>query len=160
MVTTSNASLAERIAEYNNATEAFVESVQNITDAELDYTPAGEWSVRWIVHHIADAEANAYVRLRRLLAEAAPTELQAFDEVAWSRNLRYNRPIAASLSAFHALRQTNAEILETLVESDLNRMGRHETAGPLTLDQWLLKNTNHVVDHALQIKRNRADAGI
>lgn len=157
-MSSSQVSLPERVTEYQSATKAFLDAVKDVTDAELDYTPAGEWSVRWIVHHIADAEANAYVRLRRLLAEPAPTNLQAFDEVAWSRHLRYNRPIAASLSAFQALRQTNVEILATLAESDLRRMGRHETAGPMTLDQWLLKNTNHVVDHALQIKRNRADA--
>lgn len=159
-MTSPDVVLAERVAEYNNAMQTFIDALNDITDKELDFTPAGEWSVRWIVHHIADAEANAYVRLRRLLAEPAPTQLQAFDEVAWSRHLRYGRPIAASLSAFRALRQANVELLETLADTDLNRMGRHDTAGPVTLDQWLTKNTNHVVDHALQIQRNRADAGI
>lgn len=145
--------LTPRIEEYDNATKELTKVVAVLSDKQLDFTPEGEWSVRWIIHHLADAEANAYVRLRRLLAEPAPIELQAFDEVAWAKKLRYGRPIHASLKAIEAMRDTNKEILETLGEPDLKRMGRHETAGPYTLDQWLLKNTNHMVDHVLQIQR-------
>lgn len=34
---------------------------------ELDRAPDGEWSPRMIVHHLADSETNAYLRLRKLL---------------------------------------------------------------------------------------------
>ena len=146
-------SLELQISEYGRATQVVLDAVNGLSEAALDYTPEGEWSVRWIIHHLADAEGNAFVRLRRLLAEPAPTSLQVFDEVAWSRQLRYHRPVETSLQVFAALRNSNVEILATLAESDLNRVGNHELSGPYTLAQWLLKNTSHALDHAVQIKR-------
>src|SRR5688500_1981648 len=64
-----------------------------ITDAELDQpAPDGGWTARQVVHHLADSEARAFVRLRRLIAEDEP-QIIGYDEPEYARRLHYDRPI-------------------------------------------------------------------
>ncbi len=57
--------------------------MDGLSDAQLD-TPYrdGGWSVRQVVHHIADSHANSYVRFKLALTEDEPT-IKAYDEKAW-----------------------------------------------------------------------------
>ncbi len=76
--------------------------------SELDSQPPGDaWSVRTIVHHLADSEAMAYIRLRRLVAEDDPV-IAGYDEPEWARRLHYDRPIAPSLAVLRAVRARRA----------------------------------------------------
>jgi hypothetical protein len=49
-------------------------AVAELTEAQLDtpYRPAG-WTVRQVVHHLADSHLNAYARFRLTLTEDQPT---------------------------------------------------------------------------------------
>jgi hypothetical protein len=70
-------------------------------------TPApgpGRWSAREIVHHLADSEMTAAIRLRRLLAEERPA-IQGYDQEEFARRLHYDRPHEASLELFRAVRE-------------------------------------------------------
>ena len=55
-------------------------AVAGLTDEQLD-TPYrdGGWTVRQVVHHLADSHLNSYVRTRLALTEAVPT-ITAYDE--------------------------------------------------------------------------------
>ena len=46
------------------------EAVNNLTDEQLDtpYRPGG-WTVRQLVHHVADSHMNAYIRFKLALTE-------------------------------------------------------------------------------------------
>src|SRR4051812_578974 len=59
-------------------------AVAGLTDAQLD-TPYrdGGWTVRQLVHHLADAHMNSYIRIRLALTEDEPT-IKTFNEVAWA----------------------------------------------------------------------------
>lgn len=59
-------------------------AVQGLDDHQLD-TPYREegWTVRQVVHHIADSHANAYIRCKLALTEEWPT-IKAYDEAAWA----------------------------------------------------------------------------
>ena len=62
-----------------------------ITDAELDQpAPDGGWTARQVVHHLADSEARAFVRLRRLIAEDE-AQIIGYDEPEYARRLHYDR---------------------------------------------------------------------
>jgi hypothetical protein len=125
--------------------------------ADLDRRPAGldAWCARQVVHHLADSETNSYVRLRRLLAEPAPTSVQGYDEATWARVLHYDRPIEASLAVFRAVRVSSAEILDTLDDADLARAGTHTDSGAYTLLDWLEIYADHAEAHAAQIREAR-----
>ena len=81
-----------------------------------------------IAHHLADSEATAYIRLRRLIAEDDPL-IVGYDEPEWARRLHYDRPIASSVAVLAAVRAASLELLERL---DRRRMGRGpgRTASP------------------------------
>ncbi|HEX6888671.1 MAG TPA: DinB family protein [Candidatus Nanopelagicales bacterium] len=146
--------LATAVARYRDATDAVLALVDSLDEAALDRTPPqpGGWTPRMVVHHLADSEANAYVRLRRLLAEPAGTVVQGYDEARWARALHYDRPVASSRAVLAAVRAASAELLDTLTPADLSRAGVHTESGPYSLADWLDIYTAHPHDHAEQIR--------
>jgi hypothetical protein len=151
---TSDAALADRIRVYREATELFLVVASELTEADLDRTPAEPdgWTPRMVIHHVADSETNSYVRLRRLLAEPAGTTIQGYDEAQWARALHYDRPVALSLAVFQAVRESSAELLDLISADDLARTGVHTDSGPYTLADWLDTYVAHARDHAEQIR--------
>ena len=125
------------------------------TDVELDRRPAsGGWSAREIAHHLADSEATAYIRLRRLIAEDRP-EIQGYDEPEYARRLHYDRPIESSLAVLAAVRRASLEFLEVLASDEWDREGTHADSGRYSVDDWLRIYAAHSHDHAEQIRRAR-----
>ena len=60
------------------------EIVKGLNDKQLD-TPyrEGGWTVRQVVHHLADAHMNAFVRMKLILTENKPA-LKPYDQDAWA----------------------------------------------------------------------------
>src|SRR6516165_927341 len=60
------------------------DAVSGLDDAQLD-TPyrEGGWTIRQLVHHIADSHANSYIRVKLALTESDPT-IKPYDEAAWA----------------------------------------------------------------------------
>ncbi len=115
----------------------------------------GEWSAREIVHHLADSEANSYIRLRRLLAEDGPA-LVGYDQDGWARELRYDRrPIDQSLAVFNAVRAASSELLGAVDDAAFDRAGTHDEHGTYSVDTWLELYAAHAHDHADQIRQAR-----
>ena len=130
-------------------------ALAGITDADLDRRPdSGDWTAREVVHHLADSEATAYVRLRRLIAEDRPA-IQGYDEPEYARRLHYDRPIAASLAVLAAVRRASLELLESLTPEEWEREGTHAESGRYRVDDWLRIYASHSHDHADQIRRAR-----
>jgi hypothetical protein len=155
---TRRAALIER---FKGAPRAVTEALNEITEAELDTRPGpDEWSPRQVVHHLADSEMIAAIRLRRLLAEDRPV-IPAYDEAALARRLHYaNRPIGPAVDAFRAACLTSAELLERLSEAEWAREGTHTERGRYTVEDWLVLHAGHAHEHADQIRRARvANAG-
>lgn len=146
------------VEKYREGYRVVSDALRGISDRELDARPApGRWSAREIVHHLADSEMTSAIRLRRLLAEDRPM-IQGYDQEEFARRLHYNRPIQASLDAFRAARQTTAEILDRLTETDWTREGTHSDSGRYTVERWLEIYAEHAHNHADQIRRARSAA--
>jgi DinB superfamily len=132
-----------------------VDALAGITPDELDRRPPGsDWTAREIAHHLADSEATAYVRLRRLVAEDNPTII-GYDEEEFARRLHYDRPIEPSLAVLEAVRTASLQLLESLTDGEWQRAGTHSDSGPYTIDDWLRIYAGHSHDHADQIRRAR-----
>ena len=60
--------------------------VRGLDQAQLD-TPYrdGGWTLRQVVHHIADSHVNAYVRHKLTITEKTPPPIKAYDENEWAR---------------------------------------------------------------------------
>ena len=148
----------ELIDQYNDGYRVVAEALVGATDDELDVRPApGKWSAREVVHHLADSEMTAAIRLRLLLAVNNPAIL-GYDQDDFARRLYYDRPIEASLDAFKASRRTTAEILDCMSEDDWRREGTHTEHGRYTIDRWLEIYSTHAHKHAEQIRVARGSA--
>lgn len=141
---------------YRTGVAAVDKAVEGITDDELDRRPSGEgeWTAREVIHHLADSESMAYIRLRRLLAEDEPV-IQGYDEPEWARRLHYDRPIEPSLAVVRAVRGSSHQLLEALSEREWSRTGTHSESGQYSVEGWLRIYADHCHDHAAQIRRAR-----
>lgn len=142
---------SELLARYRTGYAAVADALGELSDAELDHSPApGEWTPRMVAHHLADSEATAFIRLRRLIAEEDPV-IVGYDEAEFARRLHYDRPIAASLGVLRAVRQASLELLESLGPDEWDRAGTHSDSGRYSVDDWLRIYAGHAHDHAAQI---------
>jgi hypothetical protein len=148
---------ASKIERYRTGTADVEAALAGITDAELDRAPADadSWTPRQVAHHLADSEAMAYIRLRRLLAEDGPI-IAGYDEPEWARRLHYDRPIASSLAVLATVRAASLELLAHLEPADWARTGTHSDSGPYGVETWLEIYADHAHDHADQIRAARA----
>ena len=143
------------VQQYREGYAAVVAALEGATDAELDRRPGpGKWTAREIVHHLADSEMTSAIRLRRLIAEDNPV-IVGYDQEEFARRLKYDRPIAASLAAFKAARETTGEILDLLTEAEWARTGTHSESGAYSVATWLEIYAVHAHGHADQIRRSR-----
>ncbi len=148
----------ELIDRYKDGYRAVADALVNASDAELDAHPApGKWCAREIVHHLADSEMTAAVRLRLLLAEDRP-QIRAYDQEQFAKKLFYDRPYQASLEAFRYARETTGDILDRVSANDWAREGTHSELGRYTVEGWLEIYADHAHKHAEQIKRARSSA--
>ena len=146
------AALLER---YRTGTADVEDALLGVTDEDLDRRPpSGAWTARQIVHHLADSEAMAYIRLRRLIAEDEPV-IHGYDEPEWARRLHYDRPIDASLAVLRGVRAASFQLLTVMTPADWSRIGTHTESGPYSVERWLGIYADHGHEHADQIRRAR-----
>jgi hypothetical protein len=140
------------IAMYADGYRVVSEALLKITPEELDAAPGpGKWTPRQIVHHLADSEMTAAVRFRLLVAEDRPS-IKGYDQDEFAQCLHYERPHAASLELFRAVRAATAELMACLTEVDWLREGTHTETGRFGLDTWLRVYGPHAHRHADQIR--------
>jgi uncharacterized damage-inducible protein DinB len=135
-------------------------AVAGLDDAQLD-TPyrEGGWTVRQVVHHLADSHGNSFFRFKHALTEDWPT-IKPYDEAAWA-NLVDSRtvPVETSLALVSALHQRWVALLESLKEEDFQKgfnhpeRGRQDLATALALYAW------HSLHHTAHITGLRARQG-
>ena len=143
------------IAQYRDGYRAVVEALHGMTAEQLAARPKdGAWSAREIVHHLADSEMTAAVRLRLLLAEDRPA-IRGYDQDEFARRLHYDRPHETSLELFKAVRESTAELLERMSGADWLREGTHSEVGRYSTETWLTIYAAHAHKHALQIRAAR-----
>jgi hypothetical protein len=143
------------VAQYRDGYAEVMRALEGASDAELDRRPApGKWTAREIVHHLADSEMTSAIRLRRLIAEDNPV-IVGYDQEEFARRLKYDRPIASSLAAFKAARETTGDILDRLTEAEWTRTGTHTESGAFSVYKWLDYYAGHAHGHAEQIRKAR-----
>ena len=97
-------------------------SIHNLDDAQLN-TPyrEGGWTVKQLVHHVADSHMNAYIRFKLGLTEDHPA-IKTYHEELWAEMAdTKNLPINISLTLLHALHRRWYEILKNMSETDFQR---------------------------------------
>jgi len=141
--------LIETIAE---APERLQQAVTGLNGKQLD-TPyrEGGWTVRQVVHHLADSDLNAYVRFKLALTEDNPT-IKPFKEAAWA-DLADSRvtPIDVSLALLENLHSRWVVLLRSMKAEDWERKLTHPENGVMSLDKMLGLYAWHGVHHEAHI---------
>jgi hypothetical protein len=132
---------------------ALTETVAGLTDHQLD-TPYGEgkWTVRQVVHHLADAHLNAFARLKMILTEDGPT-IKPYDQDKWAELPDTTHlAIEPSLKILTGVHRRWVKLLETMDEDDFQRTAFHPEDGDINVD-WLLRvYSSHCTKHLGHIK--------
>jgi hypothetical protein len=131
-------------------------AVSGLSHPQID-TPyrEGGWTVRQLVHHIADSHANAYVRTKLALTEGWPT-IKPYDEAAWARLADSRLPIDSSLAMIAALHERWVSLLESLSDADFQRGYNHPENGRQDLATVLAIYAWHSRHHTAHITGLRA----
>lgn len=101
-------------------------AVAGLSDQALDtpYRPGG-WTLRQVVHHLADSHANAYIRFKLAVTEEHP-HIRPYAEADWAEceDAKF-APIGVSLDLLDALHQRLVLFLKTLKPEDFERTYFH-----------------------------------
>jgi hypothetical protein len=132
-------------------------AVAGLNERQLDtpYRPGG-WSVRQVVHHVADSHMNAFVRLKLALTEDRPT-INAYDEKKFAALADVALPVDVSLELLRGLHARWVALYQTMTDADWQRMFVHpEYPEPLTLD-WQVQmygwHSRHHVAHIAALRQ-------
>ncbi len=145
-----------RIADIRAFPPILKSAISGLNDEQLD-TPYrdGGWSVRQVVHHLADSHVNAYLRFRWLVTEDHPT-IKTYDQDVWAALPDSRLSLNSSLSILDGLHERWATFLEGLPDEAWSRKGTHPEIGEVTLDDLLEIYSGHGAHHAGQITDLRA----
>jgi hypothetical protein len=109
------------------------------------------WTVRQVVHHLADSHINSYIRFKLALTEDTPT-IKAYDEAKWAElNDACQSPLAPSLTLLESLHERWVILLRGLTKADYARAFRHPERGLVTLDTNLAIYAWHGRHHIAHI---------
>ncbi|HEY0309221.1 MAG TPA: putative metal-dependent hydrolase [Acidobacteriaceae bacterium] len=135
-------------------------AVDDLTPEQAD-TPyrEGGWTVRQLVHHVADSHAQAFMRLRWALTEEWPT-VMGYDEKAWAElQDSVMAPVEWSLEIIEATHARWGMLLSSLGEGQWQRGFKHAERGPSTIEQATLLYAWHGAHHTAHITQLRANKG-
>lgn len=147
----SQAEIIFLIDELEQAPIALRSAVADLSDAELD-TKYRNWTIRQIVHHLADSHVNSYVRFKWTLTEDLPT-IKAYFEDRWvSLEDSKSGPIDGSLALYEAIHARWVQLLRAMKFDDFARSFIHpETGQTVRLDGALSYYPWHARHHTGQI---------
>ena len=122
------------------------------TDLDKTHGP-GKWPVRYILHHLADADSVLFDRIRRVISEPRQV-LWSFDQDAWANKLDYaHRPLELSRNLYSAVREGIIYYARLHYERDGHLEFVHSETGVRTLKEEFEKVVWHNERHLQQIEK-------
>jgi|SRR5215831_10410856 len=140
------------IAQIRDAPACLSAAVAGLKPAQLDtpYRPGG-WTVRQLVHHVADSHMNAFMRFKLALTENEPT-IKTYEEALWAELADTKTPsIEPSLAILENLHMRWVILLRALGPRDWPRRFRHPQWGLATVDFLLAQYAWHGRHHVAHV---------
>ena len=131
-------------------------AVEGLTDWQLEtpYRPGG-WTVRQVVHHLADSHINGFTRTKLALTEDNPT-IKPYDERAWANIVDSRLPIDVSLTIIDGVHRRWVEVLRSLTAEQLGRTFVHPEQGQTMTIGYQVQNyawhSRHHVAHITALR--------
>jgi len=142
----------EWVKQIETYTAQLRETVDSLNDEELSRKyREGSWTVRQLVHHIADSQLNMYQRLKLTLTEDNPT-VPAFDEKKWAVLPDNELPVEPSIKMLEGINERIVSLGHHLTEEQLGRTFNLEGNDTVTAATKVAKLAWHEEHHLAHIK--------
>jgi hypothetical protein len=141
---------------YRDAYGALTEALKKYPKEMWQWKPAPEkWSIHEVVIHIADSEANSFIRCRRFIAEPG-SGVYGYDENKWATALHYQeQSIDEALELFRILRHSSYLRIKDLPDEVWHTATvQHSESGTMGFERWLEIYEEHIPVHLRQMERN------
>jgi hypothetical protein len=129
-------------------------------DSDQKNTPYREdgWTVRQVVHHLADSHMTAFHRVRRALTEENPM-VAGYDEKAFAMLPDVVAPTEWSLELIESLHARWVMMLQGLEDAQWKRTYNHAERGTSTIEQATVLYAWHSRHHLAHITHLRTAQG-
>ncbi len=135
-------------------------AISGLTETQLD-TPYrdGGWTVRQVVHHLADSHMNAYIRFKLAMTEEKPT-IKTYKENVWAEALdARTAPVEASMQLLNGLHERWVMVLRGMKDEEFSLPFMHPERGEMVLDFLLQLYAWHGQHHVAHITGLREKMG-
>lgn len=148
------------IKDIENFPDRLFHEVQDLSEGQLDtpYKPEG-WTIKQVVHHVADSHMNSFIRIKLALTENNPV-IKPYLEEKWAELPdSKNYPLQTSLNIIEALHERWSYLLKQLTEEDLNKTFIHpESNKEFTIKEMVgfyAWHSNHHLAHISTLKKSK-----
>ena len=149
----------ERIARIRDLPTELHDALHGLTEAQVDtpYRPDG-WTVRQVVHHLADSHTNALIRLKLALTEENPT-IRPYSEKGFATLADARLPLGPSLQIIEGTHARLVSLFEAMTPDQFARPYVHPVNGPQTLEMLLALYAWHGRHHTAHVTGLRIREG-
>jgi hypothetical protein len=84
----------------------------------------GGWTIRQVIHHVADSHSNMLIRFKLALTEENPT-IKAYQEADWALLPDYKMPVAPSFQMIEGIHFRWVELMNALTDEQWSRIFFH-----------------------------------
>ena len=133
------------------------QEVENLDEEQLNtkYRPGG-WTIKQVVHHVADSHINAYVRMKLVLTENDPV-IKPYSQDLWAELVDSKSDINISLNIIEHLHKRWVMVLKNLSEVDLKKRYFHPQQNKfVSLNEFIANyswHCNHHLAHLTSLKK-------
>lgn len=131
-------------------------AVEDLSEDQLEtpYRPEG-WTIKQVVHHIADSHSNSMIRFKLALTEDVPP-IKPYMEDKWAELAdSKHAPIQLSLDLIKGLHSRWALVLKSMSAADFDRKLFHPEHGEVNLNYMLSLYDWHCRHHLAHITKLR-----
>lgn len=141
------------------APEQLREAIRKLSQDQIN-TPyrEGGWTIRQVVHHVADSHMIAFFRLRKALTEDWPN-VEGYNESAFASLHDFSAPVEWSLEAVEAVHARWVMLLQSLTEEQWERGFTHAERGRMNIEHATLLYAWHSRHHIAHITHLRSRKG-
>jgi hypothetical protein len=149
--------LEPKWSEYSRGPDRLEARLKTVPEGLRMFKPAaGKWSVHEIVMHLADSEAQSYLRFRTAIAEPGNLVIDC-NESVWAERLHYaTQDMGDALDLIRLIRKMNSALFPQVPAPAWGNPVIHTVRGRISLAELLDTYLDHIPRHIGQMDRNEA----
>ncbi len=150
--------IQELLSRYNAGYDLLINQINQIPPQAIHFKPTPDkWSINEIISHLADSEANGFVRAKKIIAESG-AKITVYEQNSWAGTLFYkDMDYKDALELIRYLRKNLYQVLKKIDAETWHNYIFHPESGKITLLDWIQLYIDHIDVHVQQMHRNYYD---